>query len=145
MSNLPVIRRNHEALYGSVITKVELIKDKERRWSLAIPPDESFMMHFQNGERIIIVDDGQDCCESRYMTTDDDIQSLVGHALVSISGKEAQATEGDWLVHEIVFVEIQTTGGFITLVNHNDHNGYYSGFQMMIQVWEPGSFVKPAF
>ena len=34
--------------------------------------------------------------------------------------------------HDECFVEIGTDKGHITLVNHNEHNGYYSGFDLVM-------------
>lgn len=89
---------------------------------------------FNNGKRIIIFDDGQSCCEDRYMKTDDDIRSLVGGKLVHISAKEGpKIKDDDYNVHEQIFIEIATDKGFITLNNHNEHNGYYGGFGLTIK------------
>jgi hypothetical protein len=88
---------------------------------------------FEDGKKIAIFDDGQSCCESRYITTDDDVGSLVGHILTRIEAKDGPDTEdehGD--MHETCFVEIGTDDGFVTLVNHNEHNGYYGGFGLSI-------------
>lgn len=86
------------------------------------------------GKTIRIFDDGQSCCEHRYMTTDDDVQSLVGQELRRIEAKPGPTEEGKWGdEHETCFVEVGTDQGFITLTNHNEHNGYYGGFGLSIE------------
>jgi hypothetical protein len=45
----------------------------------------------------------------------------------------AQFASSEYDVHETCFVEVQATGGFITLVTHNEHNGYYGGFDPVIE------------
>jgi len=95
--------------------------------------DDELKIAFSDGTRIRILDDGQSCCEHRYMTTDDDPSSLVGQKLVRIETKPAADVEGDYDVHETVFVEIGTDQGFISIVNHNEHNGYYGGFGLTIR------------
>lgn len=91
----------------------------------------------ENKTKISIYDDAQYCCESRYMCTDDDIQTLIGSKLASIEAKHGP-TEGiqddtDYGdIIETCFIEISTDKGFITLANHNAHNGYYSGFDLII-------------
>lgn len=90
--------------------------------------DERLRLKLGSGKTIEIWDNGQSCCESRYMTTDDDISSLVGHTLRRIEAKEGSDNGGGCDVHETVFVEVGTDQGFITIVNHNEHNGYYGGF-----------------
>lgn len=94
--------------------------------------DERFLITFEDGKRIAIWDNGQSCCEHRYMRTDDDVQSLVGHKLARIEAKDASSETDEYDVHEVCFVEIGTDAGFITLANHNEHNGYYGGFGLEI-------------
>ena len=39
--------------------------------------------------------------------------------------------------HETCFVEVATDDGFITLTNHNEHNGAYSGFVLTVEwIWK---------
>ena len=97
---------------------------------------EKLRLKLDSGKTIEIWDGGQSCCEHRHMSTDDDVQSLVGCKLDRIETKNGPAvSEEDYsncYVHEIVFVEVGTNKGFITLVNHNEHNGYYGGFSLTI-------------
>ena len=94
---------------------------------------------FSDGVRIIIYDDGQSCCETRYMSTDDDLKTLIGYQLLDIVSKYTANNGcldddlGNCQVREICFVEIVTTDGFVTLDNHNEHNGCYSGFSLVIK------------
>ena len=110
---------NFEEFFGKKITSTRL-------------DDERLIIEFEGDIALQIYDDGQSCCEYRYMSTDDDIQSLVGHTLVSIIEKEGPIEDDDYGdVHETCFVEVQTNVGSITLVNHNENNGYYCGFCMV--------------
>lgn len=95
---------------------------------------ERLTLKLDTGTTIQIWDDGQSCCETRYMTTDDSVSDLVGGKLVRIEAKPADdIADDDWGdVHEQVFVEVATDKGFITIVNHNEHNGYYGGFGLTI-------------
>ncbi len=106
--------------YGQKIMSAEINEDRLR---LGLSP---------SGKSIEIWDNGQSCCESRYMTTDDDVKSLVGNTLARIESKPGVDTEGEYDCHETVFVEVGTDKGFITIVNHNEHNGYYGGFGLTI-------------
>lgn len=95
--------------------------------------DERLRLALEGGPTIEIWDNGQSCCESRYITTDDQVSSLVGGALARIEtryGPSIGAEYGD--EHEQVFVEVGTDKGFITVVNHNEHNGYYGGFGLTV-------------
>lgn len=101
---------------------------------------ESDVLHVQFPSGTLHVwDNGQSCCESRYMTTDDDLPSFVGAKVVSLEAVEGpdipyeEESYGD--VHEQMFVKLETTAGTITLVTHNEHNGYYGGFDVATR-WE---------
>ncbi len=94
---------------------------------------------FDNGWSLVLSDDGQNCCEHRFMSSDDDLESLVGSQLVSISLREVTETlDGKWeSCHEQAFVVIQTTKASMTLVTHNEHNGYYGGFGLQMKIRTP--------
>jgi len=94
--------------------------------------EERITLELSGGKKIEVWDNGQSCCESRYMRTDDDVQSLVGHTLTRIEAKDAPNEPDEYGEHEVVFVEIGTDNGFITVANHNEHNGYYGGFGLTI-------------
>ena len=99
--------------------------------------DERLTLVLRSGKTIAIWDDGQSCCEYRHMTTDDDVKSLVGNTLTRIEAKEGPEIECKYDTHEQVFVEIGTNKGFITIVNHNEHNGFYGGFGLTITEVKP--------
>jgi hypothetical protein len=96
--------------------------------------DYALTLSFEDGSSMKIVDDGQCCCESRYITCDDDVKSLIGSEFVGINTRD-HGTEGDedYTVHEVMFVDVQTSTGFITMCTHNEHNGYYGGFNVEAQ------------
>lgn len=106
--------------YGKTIISAEIADDRLR-------------IRFTDGTAIEIWDNGQSCCEHRHMTTDDDVKSLWGEKLVRVEAKSGPDVEGEYgECHEQVFVEVGTDKGFITIVNHNEHNGYYGGFGLTI-------------
>lgn len=95
--------------------------------------EEKLVLGLSDGRKISLWDNGQSCCEYRYMTTDDDPQKLVGGALRNIEVKRSEETEGEYgECHEIAFIEVATDDGFITVATHNEHNGYYGGFGLTI-------------
>lgn len=89
--------------------------------------ENEFRLSFEDGARIMIWDDGQSCCESRYLTTDDDLGDLIGKKFWYVETKPVEVQEDGDESHEIVFVEIGYEDDHITLASHNRHNGYYSG------------------
>lgn len=94
--------------------------------------NDKFYIGFDDGVKISIWDDGQSCCEHRYMTCDDNPKDIVGGELVSVGVKHAPDQEDDWEVHEIAFLEVVTTKGTVQFATHNEHNGYYGGFGLTI-------------
>ncbi len=105
--------------YGRTICGAEIIDNRLR-------------LKLDGGQQIEIWDDGQSCCESRWMSTDDNLQTLIGHKLTRIEAKDAPDLSDEYGTHEQVFVEVGTDKGFVTLANHNEHNGYYGGFGLTI-------------
>lgn len=94
--------------------------------------DNRLRLGLSGGKFIEIWDNGKLCCESRYMTCDDDLKSLVGQTLTRIEAKPGPDVEAKYDVHEQVFVEVGTDKGFVTVANHNEHNGYYGGFALTV-------------
>jgi hypothetical protein len=87
------------------------------------------LMNFMDGSTLIVRDYGQ-CCEQRYMQTDDKLEDCAGGVLLGISVKPGRDYEDgeDW--HEIQFLDIETTNGTFQIASHNIHNGNYSGFYL---------------
>ena len=98
-------------------------------------PNDALCIEMESGV-LQVWDDGQSCCERRYATTDDQLDTFAGAKLVGIDIVE-MPTEDDKFgePHEQTFVKIETTAGTITLVTHNEHNGYYGGFHVVTS-WE---------
>lgn len=95
--------------------------------------EDSLRFEFEDGSRIRIFDDGQSCCESRYMRTDDDLSSFSGAKLLGGTVKDAPSETGEYGdEHEVQFLEIQTDRGVFTMASHNEHNGYYGGFAIRV-------------
>lgn len=86
----------------------------------------------ENGWTLILADDYQQCCEKRYITTDDNISDMVGGVLSGVVIKDAPPLVNEDIdVHEIRFLEVSTTNkGVFTFASHNEHNGYYGGFDI---------------
>jgi hypothetical protein len=111
-------------LSGKEITTVSI----DSEWAI---------IRFTDGSHLKITDDGQSCCERRWISCDDSVDDLTGGKIVSIdtdaSGDEPD-NEDSYEVHEVKFVKVQTTKGGFTLCTHNDHNGYYGGFEIALKL-----------
>ena len=96
--------------------------------------DDELSIRFVGGGSLRIWDGGQSCCESRYMTTDDELDTFVGAKVVSLDAVDGPTEEGEYgEPHEQMFVKLETTAGTITMVTHNEHNGYYGGFDVQVK------------
>lgn len=114
---------------GSEIDPATLVG---REVAAAAIADNKLNIDFADGSKVAVWDDGQSCCEHRYMTTDDDPASLVGGKLIHVTVKDPTNVEADYDAHETAVVEVATDKGFIIIVMHNEHNGYYGGFGLTI-------------
>lgn len=97
--------------------------------------DDAFTIIFADGSGIKFYDSGQSCCESRYMNTDEDLNSFSGAKLLGASIREVYGVQGesDWNVTDCAFLVIETSKGAITIKNYNIHNGYYGGFDIRVR------------
>lgn len=94
---------------------------------------DEFKLTFDDGVTIKVWDDGQSCCENRYMTTDDDPKVLEGTVLKEIRVSHADgSSEDSYDSHEIAFLDVVTDKATIQFATHNEHNGYYGGFGLSV-------------
>jgi len=106
---------------GKVIKSIELI-------------DNVLVLRFADRYRLSLWDDGQSCCEVRYMETDDILTEYEGATLLDFELKEAPEQKAEYDVHEVQFLDVKTDKGVITFSNHNEHNGYYGGFWIVAKL-----------
>lgn len=112
---------NYETVYavksalGKVIEKVSL-------------DDNELVFKFTDGTGLKMFDDGQSCCENRYMATADDLTEYANTTLVDFELKTAPNMEDEYGDHEVQFLDVITSNGVFQMANHNEHNGYYGGF-----------------
>ena len=98
--------------------------------SARLTADDELVLVFEDDSALSVSDQGQSCCESRYMRTDDNLDDLVGCRLLGFEIKDAPSVAGDYDIHEIQFLEVKTDKGCVTMASHNEHNGYYGGFSV---------------
>lgn len=93
--------------------------------------NEELCIQFDDNKTLHIWDNGQSCCEHRYMTTDDSLKDFIGSTFIDVElrdGPEIEDPDGWGGTHEQQFLLINTSFGTFTMVTHNNHNGYYGGF-----------------
>lgn len=104
---------------------------------LRIRDEEALEFTFKDGTRLALFDDGQSCCEHRWMHTDDDLAYYVGSDLQGAEVREGPEVEDSYEVKESEFLIVTTTKGQFTVVNYNEHNGYYGGFLIRARTLPP--------
>ena len=87
---------------------------------------------FTDGSKIKLFDNGQSCCESRYMRTDDTLTDYAGAELLDVSLEDAPDLEAGGESHEVQFLRVKTSKGMFVMSSHNEHNGYYGGFWIVV-------------
>jgi len=92
---------------------------------------DTLVIRMEDDTVLRLSDDGQNCCEYRYMSLDgDDPVFADGAVLLGGGFKDHIYSDAKYDTHEIQFLEIITSHGSITLSAHNEHNGYYGGFSI---------------
>lgn len=100
---------------------------------------DQLLINFTTGHTLRLSDDGQSCCEHRYMNTDDDLSYYIGSRLTGFRVQEGADDEGEYGdVTESMFLLIDTTKGTFTIANYNSHNGYYGGISVRARLDRPG-------
>lgn len=75
------------------------------------------------------------CCEERYMSSDDDLGFFKGAELMNLELRDGPNQDSDgYGEHEVQFLLVTTSKGVFTMASHNIHNGYYSGFRLEAEV-----------
>ena len=105
--------------------------------ALKIDPEYSregaLVFAFTDGTGMRLRDDGQNCCESRYLHTDDNLAAFEGAQFVGADLREAPSIPTEYGDHEVLFLVVSTSIGEFTVETHNEHNGYYGGFWIVAE------------
>jgi len=108
--------------------KNSLNKEITKVW---LGEDDALHFRFAEGPGLRVADEGQSCCEHRYMVCDDDLSSFVGSKITGmelVDGPDAAVDDERYGCSEVQFLNVSTTSGVFTVASHNEHNGYYGGF-----------------
>lgn len=108
---------------------------------LDMDPDE-LQIYFEDGS-IVLLDNNQQCCETRFMHTDDNFGDFLGATFLGAEVLDGPTIEipgspKNERLQESQFLVISTSVGKFTVVNYNRHNGYYDGFKIEVKnlsVW----------
>ena len=94
---------------------------------------DSLFVYFTDGTGVRLLDEGQQCCETRYMQTDDNLAEYIGSTLIGVMLRRAPelTCDGDQEIHEVQFLAVTTSEGVFTVSTHNKHSGCYGGFSVV--------------
>jgi hypothetical protein len=120
---------------GKEIASVVLNKNAgDAGRSLGEAQAERIELRLTDGSSFALRDDGQSCCEARYITCDDDLSELAGAKLTSIELRSAPSLNDDEdEPHDCQFLAIMTDRGEAVFTTHVEHNGYYGGFSIIVE------------
>lgn len=91
--------------------------------------DDALTIRFEDGTNLRFHDEGQSCCETRYMRSDDSGSDHVGATFIGAELADARSQEDEYgECHEVQFLRVTTSVGVFVASSHNEHNGYYGGF-----------------
>jgi hypothetical protein len=93
-------------------------------------------LDFTDGTGLRLHDEGQSCCESRYMRTDDDLNYYEGASLLEVEIADAPSINDGGEEHDVQFLNVKTSKGVFTMSNHVEHNGYYGGFAIVANTYQ---------
>jgi hypothetical protein len=102
----------------------------------SVTGNDELRLGFEDGAVLRLWDDGQSCCENRYMSTDDDLSYFVGAEFVGAEVLDAPNEPDEYGEHEVQFLHVRTSKGVIVAATHNQHNGYYGGFWIRAELVE---------
>lgn len=116
-------------MLGGNKDSAEIVQESIGKTIVQLSADEeriSFV--FEDGSTMRLSDQGQSCCEHRYLVNNNDLSQYIGATLTGAEFKDEYSGNADYEEHEIQPVEIQTSKGNFIIEHHNEHNGYYGGF-----------------
>lgn len=100
--------------------------------------DDRLRISLEGGGVLTLLDEGQSCCESRYMRTDDKAEDHLGATLLAVELREAASISHEYEEHDVQFLDVKTSNGVFTCSSHVEHNGYYGGFYITASLDEAG-------
>lgn len=121
------------AMQGKTIARARVVSTIADDDPWGVP---TLLMDFIDGSALRLYDDGQCCCENRYLHTDDDLTPFAGATFLGARVQDAPSI-ADVDEHEVQFLIIDTSLGSFTVETHNEHNGYYGGFDVAADVVAP--------
>jgi hypothetical protein len=125
----------HE-LVGDNSETVKAIKESIGKTASKITCNYDALRIYFDNKYLKIIDDGQSCCENRYLHTDDDLEYYVGSKIIDFELLQAPDVDCEYGEHEVMFLHVKTDKGVFTVETHNEHNGYYGGFVIEARTYD---------
>lgn len=109
---------------GKVISDIKLVNEF------------NLELTFVDNTTLRLWDNGQSCCEHRYMVAEDDLSYFIGSSFMTVEVVSANGIAESYNEHEIQFLNVTTSKGVFQMSSHNVHNGYYGGFNIVAELIE---------
>lgn len=115
-------------MYGKIIDieEVHSIEPSKEDYNTYV----GYRVQTDKTKALVLVSDGQSCCENfGYITTNDDLKEFLGAEVLKIEVVDTALRKHDAIEYmdegEIMFVNFETDRGTLQLAVYNSHNGYY--------------------
>ncbi len=130
MSDSPLSKLGPETIMA--IDEVECFKHGDHTW-------DGFKVTTNKRVILLLVADGQNCCEVWGMVaSEDDVTSFIGAKLLCINWtgkdlvKRGYVDKIDYCDGDVMFVDFETSQGVLQLAVYNCHNGYYGHVAILV-------------
>jgi len=90
-------------------------------YSISIRDGHDVLILMVSGEKLLLEDTADECCECRWLYSDD----FKAHR---------DCEDSEHIGADVMFMHIRTTKGVFVVQAYNAHNGYYAGFDLTISV-----------
>lgn len=95
----------------------------------------ALFLRFTDGTALKVEDNGQGCCERRFLTCDDDLANAANAVFIGLQLNRVDDGPGERdAAHDVGFLEVLTSHGSFTVCTHNEHNGCYAGFSVWAEI-----------
>jgi hypothetical protein len=95
--------------------------------------DGGLVIQFEDNKKIILFDDNRQCCESRYIHSNDNLSWHEGSNFKGIQIKNIRDKRDECdFKHETQFIHVLTETDTLVIETHNVHEGHYGGFNLKI-------------
>ena len=68
------------------------------------------------------------------MVCDDKLRYFIGATLSDVNLRDIACIDDGGDRHDLQMMDVVTSKGVFTVANHNEHNGWYGGFNIIVRI-----------